>query len=150
MGAQKNLRIFPRVLETEKAMKKAAAVFLLLVCAALALAGCSDGRNEKNTTKTTTAATTKATSAQTTSATTIETTSAFSSETGAETLVPDGSTSLPGEGTMAPDMTGGTSEPVTDGLIPSDGSGTSENSNAVPGTGSDGPVESNGGMASGN
>ena len=114
-------------------MKKAIAVLFMIVCAALALAGCDGGRNEKNTTKMTTAATTKQTTVQTTSVTTRETTS--ESTSGAATtsdteLMP---TDVP-ETSMTSDL-------IPDGLIPDVTTGGSE---------SDGPVESNGSMGSGN
>ncbi len=120
--------------ETEKAMKRAAAVLLSLVCAALVLTGCANGRKEKETTKMTTAATTAATTtaAATTKATTRETTRETTST----------------QPEMTSDMPAVTSDmPVTEGATENPGTGTGETG---PASGSEMPEATGGIGGSGN
>ena len=122
------LRIFRN---GEKAVKKAIAVLLMLVCAALALTGCANGREEKNTTKMT-VATTRATTVQSTSETTEETTSVQTTAQTSESIM---TTSDTGVMTTEQGAGSGTTSLVPDGLIPDMTTG---------GPATDSPVETNG------
>lgn len=115
-------------------MKKAAAVLLCLVCAALALTGCAEGSKKKETAKMTTAATT---TRATTSATTRVTEPSVPAETTSETSRTDADT-----GTGLPGVTG---SGETEARDPMPGTGET-----LPGEGTDIPQGSGGSFGSGN